>query len=241
MEEEVRRLLPGYWDEDQLTINFLIALTKKLSNCTITDLRGISKVYINAFKQSGTLTETKYGDIAVILNITFPDGENLEGVGYLEAKKRKKGAIVFDAVKETQLRTIDRNAPRARLLLYDYEPITNFVPTYFEADIYYKKHYKSLRLMPTIFSVALPLNLALQMKSYDTSLYKFGLPFSHQLTFRYMYGQDLEFEKLALKASKGYADRQNLSKYILTITVGPEDKIHESDILVNKDNYEQIQ
>ena len=82
-EHEVKKLLPGYWDEDTLTTNFLIALTRGLSNKRIVDLRGVSKVFINAFKQSGILTETKYGDIAVILNITFPDGEKLEGVGYL--------------------------------------------------------------------------------------------------------------------------------------------------------------
>jgi len=240
LEDEVKRLLPGYWDEDQLTINFLIALTRQLSNKTIVDLRGVSKVYINAFKQSGTLTETKYGDIAVILNITFPDGEKLEGVGYLEAKKRTEGAVTFDAVRETQLKTINSNAPRARLLLYDYEPITGFVPTYFEEEIYYRHHFRSLRLMPTTHSVALPLNLALQVKHYDTKLYKFGLPFSHQLTFRYMYGQDLEFEKSALDASKGYADRQNLSKYVLTITVGPEDKIGEPENIVNNDNFERL-
>ena len=240
LEDEVKRLLPGYWDEDQLTINFLIALTRQLSNKTIVDLRGVSKVYINAFKQSGTLTETKYGDIAVILNITFPDGEKLEGVGYLEAKKRTEGAITFDAVRETQLETINGNAPQAKLLLYDYEPITGFVPTYFEEEIYYRHHFRSLRLMPTTHSVALPLNLALQVKHYDTKLYKFGLPFSHQLTFRYMYGQDLEFEKSALDASKGYADRQNLSRYVLTITVGPEDKIDEPDNIVNNNNYERL-
>ncbi|HEY4786806.1 MAG TPA: hypothetical protein VIH57_12195 [Bacteroidales bacterium] len=240
LESEVKKLLPGYWDEDQLTINFLIALTRKLSNKIIVDLRGVSKVYINAFKQSGTLTETKYGDIAIILNITFPDGEKLEGVGYLEAKKRAEGAVTFDAVRKVQLETINANAPRARLLLYDYEPITGFVPTYFEEELYYRHHYRTLRLMPTTHSVALPLNLALQVKHFDTQLYKFGLPFSHQLTFRYMYGQDLEFEKVALDASKGYADRQNLSKYILTITVGPEDKIYEPENIANTNNYERL-
>lgn len=240
LEDEVKRLLPGYWDEDQLTVNFLIALTRKLSSKTIVDLRGVSKVYINAFKQSGTLTETKYGDIAIIMNITFPDGEKLEGVGYLEAKKRTEGAVTFDAVRETQLKTINGNAPRARLLLYDYEPITGFVTTYFEEEIYYRHRFRSLRLMPTTHSVALPLNLALEVKHYDTKLYKFGLPFSHQLTFRYMYGQDLEFEKTALDASKGYADRQSLSKYVLTVTVGPEDKINEPDNIVNNNNYERL-
>ena len=138
------------------------------------------------------------------------------------------------------MKTINQNAPRAKLLLYDYEPITGFVATYFEEEVYYRHQYITLRLMPTTHSVAIPLNLALQVQSYDTKLYKFGLPFSHQITFRYMYGQDLEFEKNALDASKGYAGRQNLSKYVLTITVGPEDKINEPDNLVNTSNYERL-
>lgn len=239
-ENEVKILLPGYWDEDQLTINFLIALTRQLSNQTIEDLRGISKVHINAFKQRGTLTETQYGDIAVILNITFPDGEKIEGVGYLEAKKRTENSVSFSAVREPQLVTINSNAPRAKLLLYDYEPITGFIPTYFEDEVYHRHRFGTLRLMPTTYSVAVPLNLALKVKHYDTKLYKYGLPFSHQLTFRYMYGHDLEFEGSAISASKGYAERQNLSKYVLTITVAPEKNNDEPKNIVNTDNFERL-
>jgi hypothetical protein len=241
LEEEVKKLLPGYWDEDQLTIGFLIALTKQLSNNTIDDFRGGAKVFINAFKQSGKLTETKYGDIAIILNITFPDGERIEGIAYIEAKKRKVGGVTFDAVKETQLKTINENAPRARLLLYDYEPITGFIASYFEEEMYRINYNRTLRLMPTTHSVVIPLNLALHIKHYDTKLYKFGLPFSHQLTFRYMYGQDLEFNEAAIKASKGFAERQNLSKYIMTITIGPEGIKNEKENLVNMDYYERLQ
>lgn len=240
LEEEVKNLLPGYWVEDQLTNNFLIAFAKKLSNTQIVDLRGVSKVFINAFKQSGTLTESKYGDIAVIMNITYPDGEKIEGVGYLEAKKRKEDATTFDAIKKRQLKTIESNVPRAKLLLYDYEPIINFTPTNFGEELYYIENHRfyrdyhiTLRIKPTTHSVAVPINLALNQKKCNTKLYKFGIPFSHQLTYRYMYGQDLEFEKTVIDASKGYADRKKLSKYVVVITIGPEDKTTEPDLNVN--------
>jgi len=94
LESEVSRSLPGYWDEDLLTMNFLISLTAQLSNVIIDDLRGSSKVFLNAFKQSGQFTETKYGDIAVVVNITYPNGEKIEGVGYLEAKRELKTQLL---------------------------------------------------------------------------------------------------------------------------------------------------
>lgn len=237
-ETEVRNLLPGYWNEDQLTNNFLIAMTRKLSNSQIVDQRGTLQVFINAFKQTGALTEAKYGDIAVIINITYPDGETLEGVGYLEAKKRKVNSTRFDTVKIRQLKTINSNAPRARLLLYDYEPITGFIQSFPDDEFYYRRHQNTLRLMPTTYSVSVPLNLALAAQHYDTKLYKFGLPFSHQLTFRYMNGHDLEFNKTVLDASKGFADKQKLSNYIIAITIGPEKKINEPDLKINTDYFE---
>lgn len=138
------------------------------------------------------------------------------------------------------MKRINDNAPRARLLLYDYEPIVKFVPAYYEDIHYYRRTFNSLRVIPTTHSVAVPLNLAIEVNNYDTKLYKFGIPFSHQITFRYMNAQDLEFEKTALDASKGFADRKNLSKYVLVITIGPEDRTNQPDITVNTEAYELL-
>lgn len=240
LETEVIKLLPGYWNEDLLTYNFLISLTRELSITQIEDQKGTLNVKINAFKQSGSLAETKFGDIAVIIRINYPDGEILEGVGFLEAKKRKVDSTRFDTVKVRQLKTINKNAPRARLLLYDYEPFTGFINTYFEEEIYYRHDFKILRVRPTTYSVAVPINLALAVGHYDTKLYKFGLPFSHQLTFRYMNGHDLEFDKSILDATKGFADRQRLSNYIIAITIGAGKNDNVSDIKINSEYWEKI-
>jgi hypothetical protein len=240
LETEVIKLLPGTWNEDLLTYNFLIRLTRELSTTQIEDQRGTLNVRINAFKQSGALAETKFGDIAVIVRINYPDGEILEGVGFLEAKKRKMDSTRYDTVKVRQLKTINKNAPRARLLLYDFEPITGFINTYFEEEFHYRRDVEILRLRPTTFSVAVPVNLVLAVGHYDTKLYKFGLPFSHQLTFRYMNGHDLEFDKSILDATKGFADRQRLSNYIIAITIGPGKNDNTPEIKINSDYWENL-
>jgi hypothetical protein len=238
LEEEVKKLLPGYWNEDTLTRNFLIAFTSRLSSVKLEDARGEFKVIANAFKQSGTV-ETATGDIAIVLNIQYPDGESIEGVGFLEAKKRTEDSVKFDAVRKDQLKRINKNAPRARLLLYDYEPITQFIPVYFEHRWYYDR-WRDLRLMPTTHALAIPLNLTIAVDHFDTKLYKFGIPFSHQLTMRYFYGHDLEYDKKILDASKGYADKKKLSKYILTITIGPYDKTNDQVVNVNRNALEPL-
>ncbi len=233
--DEVVKLYPGYWLEDQLTINFLISVKENLSNSYLSDLRNGSFIKMNLFKQRGKNSETKYGDVAVISNILYPDGTRVEGIGYLEAKKRAVGQISFEAVKESQLKTISSNAPRAKLLLYDYEPITSFIQdySYFLSDDN-KKPTTALLSIPITYATALPINLALEIGNYDTNLYKFGLPLSHQIAFRYMHGQDLEFDKSSINTSKGFADKVGLPKYILSITSISATQIENSLVNSNR-------
>lgn len=240
LETEVRKLLPGYWDEDLLTQNFLISLSSKFRNITLEDLNGISKVSMNAFKQAGTLTETKFGDIAIIVKITYPDGKEIEGVGYLEAKKRSFGTMRFGAINVSQLKKINKNAPRARLLLYDYTPIVGFIPTYCEESYFENGFERLLRFLPITYSVALPINVALKANHFDTDLYKYAIPFSQQFVYRYMYAHDLEFDDESISASKGFAKRQRLTKYVLTIEVGPSSKSDFDGVQVNQQIFERL-
>lgn len=240
LETEVRKLLPGYWNEDLLTQNFLISITSKFKNIFLEDLNGVSKVTMNAFKQAGALTETKFGDIAVIVKIKYPDGEEIEGVGYLEAKKRDIGKMKFGATNPSQLKTINKNAPRARLLLYDYNPISGFIPTYCEEPYFENDFERILRYLPVTHSVALPINVALKANHFDTALYKFGIPFSQQLVYRYMYAHDLEFDDDTISASKGFGKRQRFTSYILTIEVGPSNTTEFSGIELNQEIYQLL-
>jgi len=239
-ENEVKKLLPGLWDEDLLTQNFLIGLCSTLRSVSLTDLNGLSKVSLNAFKQRGSLTETRFGDIAIIVNIKYPDGEVIEGVGYLEAKKRAIGKLTFDAAGVRQLRRINANAPHARLLLYDYAPAVGFITTYMEQPDIYHHFHRTLRYLPVTHAVAVPINLSLKANHFDTGLYKFGLPFSHQIGFRYLYAQDLEFDEETVNASKGFSERMRLSSYVLTISIVPSNFPENDSAIVNQEVFERL-
>ncbi len=204
-ENEVLNILTPNWAEDLITVNFLNAFVKKFNDVYIDDLHDGSRIFINSFKQKGKV-ETKYGDIAVLIKITYEDSSVIEGIGYMEAKTRHIRSGDFKATKTDQLQRINSNAPRARLLLYDYEPIKGFINTHGSPK--------------NIHSVALPVNVALiPGTSYDISLYKFGLPMSHQIVYRYMNAHDLEFDESIIAGSRKFGDDSGHSKYILSINI----------------------
>jgi len=204
-ENEVFDILTPNWSEDLITVNFLNAFVKEFNDVYVDDLHSGSRIFVNTFKQKGKV-ETKYGDIAVLVKITYEDHSVLEGVGYMEAKTRHIKQGDFRATKVVQLKTINSNAPRARLLLYDYEPIVGFIGTHGSPG--------------NIYSVALPINVALiPGTAYDRSLYKFGLPMSHQIVYRYMNAHDLEFDESVIAGSRKFGDDSGHSNYILSVNI----------------------
>ncbi|MBL7836852.1 MAG: hypothetical protein JNM67_05010 [Bacteroidetes bacterium] len=241
IQQQTRRLFPADWDEDTLTRNILIEFRLNFASTTINDHRQQYNLSINPFKLRGRNTETKYGDIAILVKIIFPDGDILEGVGFLEAKKRYRNTNRFDAFSVRQLNRIYRQSPHTRLLLYDYSPITEFAPVYYDYDNYYHRHFPLLAL-PTTYSVATQLNEALALNRRDIGLYKVGLPLSYQLAFRYFYGFDLDFREDVINAIKGYAkDTLGLPNYTVFVTISPIDKpTNEGEPEINSNTYERL-
>jgi hypothetical protein len=234
IKEQTIRLFPADWDEDTLTRNILIEFRKRFSNKVIRDYKEDFKLSINTFKLSGKVMETNYGDIAFIVKRVYKDGDQLEGVGFLEAKRRYKKNNIFTAYKTPQLEKINTNSPQSRLLLYDYSPITEFAPVFYEPTYYdynhYQYHHNILKSLPTTYAVTTPINVALALNKKDTTLYKISLPFSYQIAFRYFYSLDLDFNKDILSLVKGYPNEKlGLPTYTVFITVSPAN--HSSDAI----------
>jgi hypothetical protein len=241
IQQQTARLFPADWDEDTLTRNILIELRSNFSQTTIDDHQREYNLSINPFKLRGRNTETMYGDIAILVKIVYPDGDILEGVGFLEAKKRYRNRTTFDAFRKSQLNRIYRNAPHARLLLYDYSPITEFAPVYYRYDNDYNIYFP-LRALPTTYSVATQINTALSLDKNDIGLYKIGIPFSYQLAFRYFNGFDLDFREDVINTIKGYGKNAlGLPNYTVFITITPVDKPNdEGEPNINNNSYERL-
>ena len=138
--------------------------------------------------------------------------QRIEGVGFLEAKKRALNSSLFEAIRKKQLRTIAANAPLAQLLLYDYEPST----IAHEPQSWYDDDY---RYVGNSRAVCTPLAAAASagVKRRD-QLYS-SVSLSYQLLNRYMRGFDLHHRPDVIQAVKGFVAAKRLPKYLLSVVV----------------------
>ncbi len=201
----VRRAAPLSWDENHISYSVLSAVRSTLNGAQIRGLHRPCRIAAQAYKLRGN-PERRYGDIAVLVRLTSWDGEVLEGVGFLEAKKRSLAGPAFDAFKLPQVRRINRSAPRAQLLLYDAADITGFADN--SALLIHPFEWPAPWapfLVPKTHALCTPLSTAVQIGRCSPSLHKYGLPLSVQLACRFLRGFDLEFAKAPLAAASGFA------------------------------------
>lgn len=214
---QVKGNVPHEWDEDFITRNIVKDLRNRFADVAIEGLKNPIRIKIHAYKFIGR-REQKYGDIGVIVNLRYADGDALEGVGFLEAKKRAKRKMQFEALNQNQLQRIIGNAPHSLVLLYDYDDIPHYAVKsdgYHPWDNGLEDYYA---WTPYTYAVVIPTNVVLKAKSNDTSLYKYASPFSHQLCFRYLFGWDLDFQQEALDIAKG--NKEEAPQYLLAISIG---------------------
>ena len=92
------------------TFDVLDTIRKQLNGAHVTGLRYPCSIKSQAYKLRDR-PETRYGDIAIVVRLTSWDREVIEGVGFLEAKKRSLRNQSFEAFKPTQAQRISRRAP----------------------------------------------------------------------------------------------------------------------------------
>jgi hypothetical protein len=168
------------------------------------------------------------------VNLKTWAGETLEGVGFLEAKRRDLRGARFSAAKTPQLKRVLRNAPSANLLLYDYDNVSSCMDNWSTAfeDHHYRRRFGSNN--PFTHSVCVPLRAAVQQGQYSTHLHKFGVPLSYQLLGRYFRGFDLEMERAVIDAAKGNIAKHGGARTLLLVGVSTGE--HEPELPEVNDN-----
>ncbi len=210
LREEVKDSFPHEWDEDYITLKILSEYRKKFSSIKMVDVFSIPiKIESLSYKLKGK-NETRFGDIAFLLRIQYPD-KNLEGVAFLEAKKMHQYKNIFDAIKHEQLNRIMSNAPRSLLLMYDYRPIHQYYPFLAESNFFLLEQYTH--------TAVIPISLATSIKDKNEKLYRFSVPLSYQILYRYFRGLDLEFSQKALEIAKGYNREFGTPQYLVVVSV----------------------
>lgn len=114
------------YDENHITFCILNEIRKKFVHIEVDSYPGRISLAWRPWKLKGKY-ENNFGDIAILVNIIDNDGVEIQGVSFLEAKKRYRESGKFDAVKEDQLSRIYKNAPHAMLLFYDFQLIDDFI------------------------------------------------------------------------------------------------------------------
>ncbi|MBC8392773.1 MAG: hypothetical protein H8E17_09450 [Deltaproteobacteria bacterium] len=240
----IRSSYPVDWDEDFITRTILSRLRRDLGRVEISGAK--DKIVLNwmPFKLTG-LAETYFGDIAIIVYNRYRDGDEISGVAFLEAKKRDPRKTSFKALNITQLKRIYKNAPHSQVLYYDYEDVTEYSHS-INRDEHFLPYFGKERfpyVTECTHSIAAPMQNIIETKLKDTSAYKFGLPFSYQLCFRYFQSFDLDLDKRSFDIARGYAKSRRFPKFVLLIVVshGDEDQHVSENQIVNTELYQALE
>ncbi|WP_185696493.1 hypothetical protein [Halomonas sp. YLB-10] len=231
------------WDEDHITRSLLTRLRSELGRIELLGDDVRSNIHWQAYKLSGTY-ENRFGDVAILVNIHYKDGEHLEGAAFLEAKRRQRRKTTFDAMRAQQLNKLLKHAPRAHYLLYDYEDITGFQssPVFFdEVRHFYRRNWPAGSVAPRTSAVCVPLNVAKATGYKDTLLYRYATPLSVMLSCRFFQGLDLEFGSEALQVAAGFLEKFGLPSYILEVEISEAgaEPTKKTDY-VNRQRYEPM-
>lgn len=230
---EIANLTQDLWDENAITFN----LVRRIRSLLATDIFGDREkttIRTALFKARGPGVETRFGDLAVLLNFTFRDGTSLEGVAFYESKKREWNSQRLASIRKGQLRRIHNNLWNARLLVYDREPILSaafeaedqdwhdaFVERVLldDGDLVLAHPTRSPMALPFTNAGVIPLGLVLATGRHDTSLYKYALPLSYQLCFRNLQGLDLDHDPDVIRATMGQSQTYGVPRTTLVISV----------------------
>ncbi len=242
--DSVKGIPISHWDEDHITFTLLAELNKALSSIVLEGEDYRRDIEWESYKLRGSY-EKYFGDIAIVVSINYRDGTNLQGVAFLEAKRRDWRKTTFSAMKKPQLKRILKHAPRAHYLLYDYEDITGFSNSVsFGNELRYYSPYWVENIVEKTSSLCVPMNVADATGFKDTLLYRHGTPLSRMLSNRYFQGLDLEFDEKAKGIATGFMEKFGYPKFVMKVQVrdhGTEVDDRQSQLNLNLQAYERLE
>jgi hypothetical protein len=225
---EVAQCYPRYWNEDHITYSWLRKLISEWPSIGLAP-HPTTSVHWDAYKMDGTLEEEN-GDVAFLIDINFDNGNTLQGVGFLEAKRIYGGR--FAALKWNQLRLLSSNSSNHQLLLYDHSPI--FTQYSFGAclpcgDCPCCEDHGPYRCERSEVSAAIvvPTLHAIAYKEKGKKLESIGHRLSEQIVLRYFRGLDLDFDTHLV--TRVLAGAVGGAKFLAVATIHVGDEANPSD------------
>lgn len=171
------------WDEDNISYRLVEGLQNLLNGRQIDYDHFRKNVSLKAYKQQGA-QETAHGDIAILVNIQFSDGETLKGVAFLEAKRLFNSGY-FESIDLNQLARIRDNVPYAQVLQYYPSPAPFLLKFPFDSGF---------RSSMWVAPINTSHELLKQIPAKDNhKVIRVSFPLSQFITGRILWGKDLDF------------------------------------------------
>ncbi|WP_038866475.1 hypothetical protein [Vibrio jasicida] len=230
-----------HWREDGISERILEDLVGLFPSVDVATPFGVQKIAWDAFKLSGT-PEYRAGDIAVLVKFSFANGNEKEGVAFLEAKRTYPKSGEFDQLKIEQLEEHLSFTHAHRTLLYDYQSTEghyhNLELQYYCAachDEHFSENYAS----------TLSTEQAISLEDKSRDLLNYSLPLSYILTTRYLKGFELDYSPNAVKMAKGFLDENERGgvNFLLVAHVSFDMDLEPDPkkILINDNCYRRIE
>jgi hypothetical protein len=238
----VRNSYPRDWDEDFISRIWMRDIQQKFPNTVVINFPKQLSIGWDVYKADGLLEE-KHGDIAILVNLTFPKSkskqqQSITGVSFLEAKRRypkekDRKEEGYKKLNWSQLKTQTSNISNHQILLYDNESVDCSNNLLMNSYLFPKC---ILRNPTQAIVIPTPHVLACRSKSRN-KINPMGLPLSYQLCCRYLQGYDLDFtENLVADVKSG---AKGGIKYLLVADVVQQegDRAPSEKIEINRQHY----
>ncbi len=214
----VKENYPNNWDMDAIIRSFFADIKKLMNRRKIlTPNAALSSEW--KLYQAKKDTESANGDLALVLQVSYHDGQIAEGVTYYDCALKDPGKNSFSVLNKNKYKRLSSFAHHSQLLLFDYDPITGMAfPSMAESVIGSHPHTWGGWIAYT-HAATVPANLAFMLGLKTAGMYKVSVPFSYQVCYRHLYGLDLDFNKQALETAAGINTAKEGPKFLVCISV----------------------
>lgn len=180
---------PRSWNENHITYTWLERLRAATPRISFPHSKKV-RVLWDAYKMGGQLEEDN-GDVAFLVKVTFPNGNTLSGVAFLEAKRIYDNGR-YDALKWEQLKNMTDHSSHHHLLLYDFQEQS--IPHPLSWGCCLEGHCYCDGDENKAIGIVVPTFHALAYEEKNRSIATLGYRLSEQILLRYFRGLDLNFD-----------------------------------------------
>ena len=218
--KSIRQISYNAWWEDHITYTWLSAVVPILKKTKLSGATEKRSIDCSLFKLRGRV-EQHHGDVAVLVTQYFHDGLSVTGVGLLEAKACDRDTDGFSSLNSAQLERLYKKAHYPKFLLYDRERIVSDCVELTHPDVLSDDFPRPHTTHSTAITHAavVPMHVMKSRNWRNRRAYRFAVPLSYQLTYRYLLGLDLDTDAAIVNSVLSAKKREHASTYVLSISI----------------------